>query len=302
MKHLTIIFSMFFSLTATAQYTKQNDISRTYEWAYDGHTFSSTLEFRKSDYSYYGGLSKSLPFQDYATEHNSHPYLLEIAKVLDENAKRYGYTGYELVEYLTAFVQQAIPYKKDPFWGWFEYPRFPIETLVERGGDCEDQAALLAALLNVFKFDAILVQLPGHMGVAFSCTNCDGRYYYKDGKKYYFIESTGSSNIGDMSREYWDADAQLLALATPTKFFQREKKNPPRTSPPYVNNSGNNNVEYRRNWRGYAEGNNNNSSQQINNYNNNTTTLTVNGTTYHVQGGSNVSIIVRGSTVIINTR
>ena len=37
---------------------------------------------------------------EYATEHSNHPYLLQIAKVLDEDAKALGYTGFKLAEYL----------------------------------------------------------------------------------------------------------------------------------------------------------------------------------------------------------
>ncbi len=48
----------------------------------------------------------------------------------------------EYVELLTAFVQ-SLPYASD-----CALPRYPVETIVDGRGDCDDRSLLLAALLN----------------------------------------------------------------------------------------------------------------------------------------------------------
>lgn len=206
-----------YSLVSMAQ-DRDRIITRTVKFSYDGYDFTDVLTFNYSDYAYYKSLPKNQEKKNYATEHDSHPYLLELAKVLDEDANQLGYTNFKLAEYLTAFVQQAVPYKPDPWNNGLDYPKFPIESLVEQGEDCEGKAAMLVALLNVFGFDAVLVSLPGHMAAALSCSNCGG-YYTHNGKKYSFIETTNSGwCIGCVPPEYSQIGATILDVPKPTVY------------------------------------------------------------------------------------
>lgn len=274
----------------------QNSVyKRTVQWNYGGYTFTDQLTFNYSDYIYYRELSKTQPNANYATEHSSHPYLLQLAKVLDEDAKDLGYTGFKLAEYLTAFVQQAIPYKNDPYNGGWDYPKYPIETIVEQGGDCEDKAALLVALLKTFGFDAVMVRLPGHMAAAINCANCNGYYTY-NGYKYAFIETTYQGwNIGVVPPESRNVGAMLLQT-TELKEYKREdvyarngKNNIGET--PYPNNGWNNTKPNGSNWNINTIG----KSNKI-------TTVIINGTTYQIKGIGKTNITVNGTTITVLTQ
>jgi len=50
--------------------------------------------------------------------------------------------------------------------GWDEYPKYPIETLVDGQGDCEDTVFLLAALFKAFGIEPVLVRFDNHLGLA----------------------------------------------------------------------------------------------------------------------------------------
>ena len=68
-----------------------------------------------------------------------------------------------------------------------EYVRYPIETLVDGQGDCEDKVALLVALLYEMDADFVLLVLPEHMAVGVHLDEVDvGRYLWFHDKKYYF--------------------------------------------------------------------------------------------------------------------
>lgn len=269
-------------------------VKRTLQWKYGGYIFTNDFTFNYNSYTYYKGLSKKQPNQNYATEHSSHPYLLQLAKVLDEDAKDLGYTGFRLAAYLIAFVQQAIPYRSDPYNGGWDYPKYPIETLVERGGDCEDKAALLVALLKTFGFDAVLVSLPGHMAAAINCVNCNGYYNYI-GKKYAFIETTYKGwNIGIVPPKSRNVGATLLQTAE-LKQYNREdvyawngKNTIGETT--YPNNGRNNTKPNDNNWNVNTGGTSS------------TTTVTINGTTYQIKGSGSTTITVKGATVTVKTQ
>ncbi|ACX52446.1 copper amine oxidase domain protein [Ammonifex degensii KC4] len=107
----------------------------------------------------------------------------------------------ERVEFVAAFVQEAIPYVSEEG----EYPRYPVETLVE-GGDCEDKSILLAALLRTMGYRVALLVFddnPGHMAVGVECPDCWGSYYLKDGVRYFYLESTAPNwSVGQVPPEY----------------------------------------------------------------------------------------------------
>lgn len=295
-KTCCLIIIMFWNVfTATAQFSwdisaQTNNIKRTIRFSYGGYIFTDELTFNSGDYDYYKGLSKTQPKENYATDHSNHPFLLHVAKVLDEDAKELGYTGFTLAEYIVAFVQQAIPYRTDPYNNGRDYPKYPIETLVEQGGDCEDKAALLVALLKTFGFDAVMVSLPGHMAAAINCANCNG-YYLHNGRKYAFIETTERGwGIGVVPPDSRNVGATLLQTAELKKYNREDvyvwndNKIGETTHP----NNGWNNTK--------PNGNNRNVSTVGTN---NTTTVTINGTTYQVKGSGSTTITVNGATVTI---
>ena len=88
-----------------------------------------------------------------------------------------------------------------------EYPNYPVETLFDKKGDCEDTAILTAALLQSMGYDTVLIRFlsategeAGHMAVGVAVAGVSGGYSYPyDGKNYYYLETTATSwELGDM--------------------------------------------------------------------------------------------------------
>ena len=211
-----ILCTMFFNQKTIAQnYTSNKPKSNTtvnkqMQWVYGGYRFTINLNLKLDTYKYYKKQSKRNTYKSYAQEHYNYLYLQEIAKTLKVDADELGYKGLKLAEYLTAFVQQNIVYTKDPYNNGYDYPKFPVETLMEKKGDCEDSAILLVTLLKIFGFDALLIKLPKHMAVGISSKKY-GSYYSFEGKQYAYIETTNSNwKIGKMPKEYKKVAAKLI--------------------------------------------------------------------------------------------
>lgn len=110
------------------------------------------------------------------------------------------------------FVQNAITYQKDgDSKGVPEWPRYPIETLAESVGDCEDVAILCAAILVRLGFDVVLLKYsdhpnPGHIAFGVGGTpDMQGDYVHdpETGKKYYFGEATADGwLLGEIPENY----------------------------------------------------------------------------------------------------
>jgi hypothetical protein len=105
----------------------------------------------------------------------------------------------EYLELITVFVQ-SIPYSEGntPI-----SPKFPIETIVDGEGDCDDKSILLAALLAREGYDVVLFyfEKENHMAVGIRCP----QWSYKD-TGYAFIETTGINLVGFETEELQGGD------------------------------------------------------------------------------------------------
>jgi hypothetical protein len=86
-----------------------------------------------------------------------------------------------------------------------EYPRYPLETLWDGVGDCEDSSILAAAILDATGYDTVLLQFGNHMAVGVAETKSDefsGDGYIYNEKKYYYLETTGAGyEVGVLPKE-----------------------------------------------------------------------------------------------------
>jgi len=117
--------------------------------------------------------------------------------------------------------QNVYDQRSEPKGG--DYIRYPVETMIERNGDCEDTAILYAALLKAAGFDTVLLRFPGQNGESGHWAvgvrgDFEGTYYKHKGKKYYYAETTGITwirskeqrwQIGQIPEEFKGKSAEV---------------------------------------------------------------------------------------------
>ncbi|MCK9314144.1 MAG: hypothetical protein M0P20_08870 [Methanocorpusculum sp.] len=111
-------------------------------------------------------------------------------RVFDSYAESHALTSDEYIELLTTYVQN-IPYKTSK-----TEIRFPIETVIDDWGDCDDKSVLLAGLLDKKGYDAgvFVFRNDNHMaaGVKGGCQT-----EYRD-SGYSIIETTRYAYVGEV--------------------------------------------------------------------------------------------------------
>ena len=123
----------------------------------------------------------------------------EIKRITQEE----GFSWFHQIEFISCFVGTLQYHDDFETTGCHEYPRYPIETLVDSGGDCEDKAILLASLLNLAGYDANLLLSSNHCAVGvLGSEDMSGDYYLDKGRRYYFIEATTPAGCGIKSDEF----------------------------------------------------------------------------------------------------
>jgi len=181
-----------------------------YSWISNkGQELNFSLSLDVNAYTYYSGLERYLSAKDlyrYAKDDTSIQIAKEIANTFKTSLPALGYSDREIVEEAINFVQQCFTYEYDTAKGQSEYPKYLIETMVDRTGDCEDTSLLLCSIVKQLGYGAVLLDYPGHIAVGLQFgqdTNQTGRYYDYNGKRYYYIETTNTGwDIGQMPQEY----------------------------------------------------------------------------------------------------
>ncbi|MFN0203108.1 MAG: hypothetical protein ACKVTZ_16400 [Bacteroidia bacterium] len=132
-----------------------------------------------------------------------------LKETIEENAMRYAWSYEEQLMFVVSMVQQ-MPYIPDDEADGDSYEKYPLETLFDGGGDCEDKAILCAALLERMGYDVslIFVETPNkkksHIAIgAVLREPTDGHYFRKGTKNYYYIETTTAGwEIGEIPDEW----------------------------------------------------------------------------------------------------
>ena len=196
-----------------------------YEWQWNGKTYTTGLDILYSDVLHYrdyydvsqrqqdiyGGHQRDVTFVTYTDE-----YVVELAGKL-VNLMDVGMSDYERVDFVLAFCQ-GIGYEDDQIYmGYEEYWKFPLETLYDHGGDCEDTSILMAALCKAMGYESSLLLLPGHMaaGVHFDTDLELGGYYFKSDpqKVYYYCETTSTGfHVGDIPTDMRDETPTMVVV------------------------------------------------------------------------------------------
>ena len=95
--------------------------------------------------------------------------------------------------------------------------RYPLETLYDKRGDCEDKTILLAAILQEMGMDFVLLLPTDHMALGVCCDSVTAKQYFMyDGKAYYYLESTAPGwKVGEIPKQY----AKSTFAVLPKSFF-----------------------------------------------------------------------------------
>jgi len=191
---------------------------RTFDWYTRGHEARITLCVPRDLYQHYQGFTHVPPSRNqaemFALNSDDREFLRSVIGKIKDASGSLTYDARNDYRNVVAFVQ-SISYSSDrDTKGTDEYFRYPVETLYDQTGDCEGTAILAAALLHEMGYDVALISLPEHMAVGLACDNCNGYYYPYDGKKYYFLETTGAGFRAGQTDKYADTAASVYPLPT----------------------------------------------------------------------------------------
>lgn len=205
---------------------------RSYAWDYGGSRWTFDLRIPAPAYQRFHAAERPVRYFDdhgtrvrqmaydiFVTTPDDDAYIGELATKLGDAARDEGWSSDQTLSFALAFVQ-SLAYTQDAVTaGYDEYPRFPLETLVDEGGDCEDTSILYASLVQALGYGTVLLSPPAHMGVGVASEAADDRTVQVGDQSYLYAETTGDGwRIGEIPTEYAGQDMEVFDLVPQPLF------------------------------------------------------------------------------------
>lgn len=178
------------ALSAFVSIPKANatDIERVFVWQTFGTQETLKVKVPSGIRDHYVAKSRTYQYGNYVKEDPGFEVTARLAEAFEKRAQEEGQNEWQKINMVIDFVQ-SLQYQPEEG----EYPKYPIETLHDGGGDCEDTSILLAALLDQLGIDCVLLSPPGHMAVGMGMVGLTGKHYVYAGKNYFYVETTGQN-------------------------------------------------------------------------------------------------------------
>ena len=176
---------------------------QVFEWKFNNKDYTYTMNIEYSDVRAYRDTYTVAQRMQGNASHNlsfvtaGDPYIQKLAADLKDTATKEGMTDIQIANFVLAFTQYIEYQLDEAYMGYVEYWKFPLETLFDRGGDCEDTSILFCAIASAMGYQTALLLLPGHMAAGIVLSGFSGDGFGNSTIMYYFCETTAIGyNVG----------------------------------------------------------------------------------------------------------
>lgn len=213
---LIVLFGMMLlSASAHNVVVEGDDYKITHHWTYDEREWKCSFTVPVALYEYYQRRTHvGDDFAHYVLSEHDRDYIRYLVRSFRVGGEKQGYSETDHIYNIINFVQSLryeydIKSKKEE-----DYVRYPLETLVDGEGDCEDMVVLAASILYEMGYGVLLVSLPEHLALAVKCSEFfPGTYYEYEGSRYYYLEMTSVGwDLGQIPAKYKEVEATLIPV------------------------------------------------------------------------------------------
>ena len=171
----------------------------TVPWTHRGLAHSTQFGIAEDKYWHYKSQPRSSCCDDWAKFITPEdPTIQTIAQDVADVSISTGDT--DKAQIAINFVESMVYEYDIDYISQLEWPKYPIETIIDKRGDCEDTSFLMASILEALNYDTIILIYSDHAAVGVWCDSCSGTYYNYNGKKYFFLETTGYADNWEIGK------------------------------------------------------------------------------------------------------
>jgi hypothetical protein len=128
-----------------------------------------------------------------------------MARMINDSSLRDNLKKSDVVNLIARFIQTLPRTNQDVKTPYDNYPRYPLETLVDQGVDSEDTSILAATLFSILDFDVVFLSFEAqkHVTIGIYMPGTAGYSFEYQGKRYHILETTGQNwRLGELPSQY----------------------------------------------------------------------------------------------------
>ena len=212
------------------------DVHKTFRWSFtprDGVPAEMSLGVALNTQRYQSARAEPRrPVGDWAHYASvDMPELDQLTADFHRIQKDRNWSTLEQASNVLCFTQTCVDYGLDEDTApGKEWPRYPIETLIDESGDCEDDVILTAAVLKRLGFEVALLYYPGHcaLGIA-GADGLPGEFVMdpRSKLKFFYGEATAEGwHLGEVPKGYRGIQPEKIEVVHREVMDHNEMTNP----------------------------------------------------------------------------
>jgi hypothetical protein len=193
----------------------EGNYSVAFSWFYMGKDWNLKENVSAATYDMYHGRPRTYDYASFVAKDD--PIVENVSEWLDGVAKN---ESYDSAQFILSFVQNIRYGTDENTTGQINYPRYPVETLVDGVGDCKSHSILYVSLMGSPEINASMVLLVltppqlgqvGHMAAGLGLPGYSGTYFLNNGKQFFYCETTAPDwLIGQEPEQVANYSVQVL--------------------------------------------------------------------------------------------
>jgi len=201
-----------------------------YDWNYGARGWDLTLDIPIETYNeYLNSNANRSPQGQSQSRKKMAAFVTSTDKVIGELkdqlqilADSKNYNQARTANFILKFVQFNVEYTLDNVSkGCLEYWRFPVETLVDKEGDCEDSSVLYAAIMDALGYETVILYYSweedgeklGHLAIGINLEGGQGDFIEYNGKEYFYCETTNTAyTVGQLPKGFDHEPTRIISI------------------------------------------------------------------------------------------
>lgn len=181
----------------------------TFKWDHDGTVHSINVSIPQILARRFESRDRysSLDYSVYILSQSDKHVIQNILDYFRTIRRRNHLSSVDFVNLVASFGQKLTYIPEE-----IEYPKYPVETLVDGGGDCEDKAILISKLLHQMGYNTALFFLPKHCALGVEMRNITGSHVIYEGCKYFFLEPSPNWKVGQIPDKYKGENIEVFKV------------------------------------------------------------------------------------------
>jgi len=191
-------------------------VTEYYRFTYKYVSYDWSLPIPLRTYFYYKDLPRPATYDSMVIDSYADNVMNILSRQVEDAALTNDLKPTDVINLVATFVRNLPHSNEDARTSYDGYPRYPVETVVDEGGDSEDNSILIASLLLREGYDVVFLRFeqPKHLAVGVNAPTAIGYRWEYQGNWYYYLEpNEGNWELGELPTPFRGTQPVIISIS-----------------------------------------------------------------------------------------